>query len=89
NANLYVAYLPPDVNDEKLSTLFGCYGTIIDAKVLRCKLTGKSRGVGFVRFDQRMAAEVAIKALDNHVLQDATRPILVQFANGPTKSHMH
>nr|XP_041633545.1 sex-lethal homolog [Drosophila kikkawai] len=79
NANLHVTYLPPDIDESKLTELFGRYGTIIEVRVLRWP-TGKPRGSGFVRFDQRMAAEVALNALNNYVLKEATRPITVQFA---------
>jgi ELAV like protein 2/3/4 len=45
-----------------------------------------SKGVGFVRFDQRIEAERAIKALHNTVPAGATEPITVKFANNPSNN---
>ncbi|GIY74074.1 ELAV-like protein 4 [Caerostris extrusa] len=47
---------------------------------------GLSKGVGFVRFDQRMEAERAIKHLNNTVPEGATDPITVKFANNPSNN---
>lgn len=45
-----------------------------------------SKGVGFVRFDQRQEAERAIKALHNTIPERATEPITVKFANNPSSN---
>ena len=45
-----------------------------------------SKGVGFVRFDQRIEAERAIKALHNTIPSGATEPITVKFANNPSNN---
>lgn len=49
-------------------------------------ISGLSKGVGFVRFDQRMEAERAIKHLNNTVPEGATDPITVKFANNPSNN---
>lgn len=43
-----------------------------------------SRGVGFIRFDQRTEAEQAIKKLNGIIPPGATEPITVKLANSPT-----
>lgn len=48
--------------------------------------TGLSKGVGFVRFDQRVEAERAIKHLHNSIPEGATEPITVKFANNPSNN---
>ncbi|KAH8389376.1 hypothetical protein KR200_001895, partial [Drosophila serrata] len=85
NTNLFVTFLPPDVDESKLATLFGCYGTITEVKVLRCKQSGRSRCSGFVRFDQRLAAEMALKALDNYHFKDAVQSISVKYSTKQTR----
>lgn len=48
--------------------------------------TSISKGVGFVRFDQRIEAERAIKSLHNTIPTGATEPITVKFANNPSNN---
>lgn len=48
--------------------------------------TGLSKGVGFVRFDQRIEAERAIKHLHNTIPEGASEPITVKFANNPSNN---
>lgn len=45
---------------------------------------GLSKGVGFVRFDQRIEAERAIKQLHNSIPDGYGEPITVKFANNPS-----
>lgn len=45
-----------------------------------------SKGVGFVRFDQRIEAERAIKSLNNTIPDGYSEPITVKFANNPSTS---
>lgn len=48
--------------------------------------TGISKGVGFIRFDQRFEAERAIKLLNGTIPDGATEPITVKFANSPSSN---
>lgn len=48
--------------------------------------SGLSKGVGFVRFDQRIEAERAIKHLHNTIPEGANEPITVKFANNPSNN---
>ena len=45
---------------------------------------GVSKGVGFVRFDQRSEAEIAINKLNGKTHENMTDPLIVKFANSPT-----
>lgn len=47
---------------------------------------GLSKGVGFIRFDQRHEADRAIKELNGTIPKNATDPITVKFANNPSSS---
>ena len=60
--NIYVGNLPYNVGAEDLSTLFGNYGSVSGAFVISDKITGRSRGFGFVEMDDESEARAAIEA---------------------------
>ena len=47
---------------------------------------GLSKGVGFIRFDQRVEAERAIQKLNGTIPEGASEPITVKFANNPSNN---
>ena len=49
-------------------------------------VAGISKGVGFIRFDQRFEAERAIKLLNGTIPEGASEPITVKFANSPSSA---
>lgn len=49
-------------------------------------IAGVSKGVGFIRFDQRNEAERAIQELNGKVPKGCTDPITVKFANNPSNN---
>lgn len=84
NANLYVCGLPKEFNQADLEQMFNPFGSIISSKILTDPKTGVSKGVGFVRFDQRIEAENAINTLNNKIHENIEEPLIVKFANSPT-----
>lgn len=84
NANLYVCGLPKDFTQNDLEKMFNQFGVIISSKILTDPKSGVSKGVGFVRFDQRSEAELAISKLNNKVQENMTEALIVKFANSPT-----
>lgn len=49
-------------------------------------IIGLSKGVGFIRFDQRNEAERAIQELNGKTPKGYAEPITVKFANNPSNS---
>lgn len=47
---------------------------------------GLSKGVGFIRFDQRCEAERAIKELNGTIPKNSTEALTVKFANNPSSN---
>jgi RNA recognition motif-containing protein len=62
--NIYVGNLPWSVKDDELRQLFTDYGDVSSANVIMDKFSGRSRGFGFVEMPDSLAAENAIKALN-------------------------
>uniref|UniRef100_A0A1B6DPH5 RRM domain-containing protein n=1 Tax=Clastoptera arizonana TaxID=38151 RepID=A0A1B6DPH5_9HEMI len=86
-ANLYVSGLPKNMAQQDLENLFSPYGRIITSRILCDNITGLSKGVGFIRFDQRIEAERAIQELNGTIPKGSTEPITVKFANNPSNNN--
>jgi RNA recognition motif-containing protein len=56
-------------------------------KPISCADAGLSKGVGFIRFDQRIEAERAIQELNGTIPKGSTEPITVKFANNPSNNN--
>lgn len=61
---LYVGNLPFQTTDQDLANTFSQHGTVASANVIIDKMTGRSRGFGFVEMENDEEADAAIKALD-------------------------
>ncbi|GBG72690.1 hypothetical protein CBR_g12258 [Chara braunii] len=64
DSNLYVGYLPSMVDDEGLLLLFSQFGRVEDAKVIRDRNTGQSKGYGFVKYSDAASATQAVAAMN-------------------------
>ena len=62
--NIYISNLSFDVNDNDLRELFEEYGQVSSAKVITDKLSGKSRGFGFVEMPNEEEGRKAIEELN-------------------------
>ncbi|KAM3184944.1 hypothetical protein ACTXT7_007377 [Hymenolepis weldensis] len=65
-ANIYISHLPKFVDDDYLRSLFEPYGRVLSTKVNIDNRTGESKGIGFVSYDSREAAQRAIGAMNGH-----------------------
>jgi RNA recognition motif-containing protein len=62
--NIYVANLSFNITDDDLRELFEAYGNVSSAKVIMDRMTGRSRGFGFVEMDNDTEAQKAIDELN-------------------------
>lgn len=85
-ANLYVCGLPKNWTQQDMEHFFSESGKIITSRILFDNMTGLSKGVGFIRFDQRGEAERAIQLLNGTTPEGAAEPITVKFANSPASN---
>eukprot|EP00745_Piridium_sociabile_P021864 TRINITY_DN33781_c0_g1_i7.p1 TRINITY_DN33781_c0_g1~~TRINITY_DN33781_c0_g1_i7.p1 ORF type:complete len:322 (-),score=59.29 TRINITY_DN33781_c0_g1_i7:768-1733(-) len=61
--NVYVKNFADELNDDKLREMFAKFGKIISAKVMISE-DGKSRGFGFVSFEEPEGAEKAVETIN-------------------------
>ncbi|KAM7499516.1 hypothetical protein LguiA_023930 [Lonicera macranthoides] len=79
--NLYIGYLPPTLDDDGLIRLFSAFGEIVMAKVIKDRITGLSKGYGFVKYSDVQQANSAIAGMNGHRLDGRT--IAVRVAGKP------
>ncbi len=63
--NIYIGNLPFNLGEEDLKEIFEEYGEVTSAKIISDKITGRSKGFGFVEMDNDAEATKAIKELNN------------------------
>ncbi len=63
-SKIYVGGLPFSTTDQELKGLFDEYGTVESARVITDKLSGRSRGFGFVEMSNGQEAVTAIAELN-------------------------
>ena len=62
---LFVGGIPWATTSDDLKQLFSAHGTVASATVITDKMTGRSRGFGFVEFENDAEADAATAALNN------------------------
>ena len=61
---LFVGGLPFSTTDEELQELFAAHGAVASAVVVKDRETGRSKGFGFVEFENDDEGKAAEKALN-------------------------
>lgn len=75
---LYVGNLSYAIRDEDLNQQFAAFGTLVSAKVMMDRETGRSKGFGFVEMGSADEAQAAIRGLNGQNLDG--RPLTVNVA---------
>lgn len=70
--NIYVGNLPFETTEDNLHVTFAEYGEVTSARVITDRMTGRSRGFGFVEMANNNEAEAAIRALNGTELGGRT-----------------
>jgi RNA recognition motif-containing protein len=84
NKKLYVGNLPYSVTNDELSQLFEKYGNIESSTVITDRFTGRSKGFGFVEFENAEDAKKAIDDMNGQEIQGRT--LVVTEARGENRS---
>lgn len=69
---LFVGGLAWATTDESMRAAFEAFGVVSDAKVILDRETGRSRGFGFVTFDEEAAAAEALQNMNGASLDGRT-----------------
>ena len=69
---LYIGNLPYSVNDDKLREMFAQFGNIVSATVIMDRETNRSKGFGFVEFENDADADKAQKDMDGKEIEGRT-----------------
>ena len=83
NNKLYVGGLPYSATEGQLQEIFSAHGTVESVKVITDRMTGRSRGFGFVEMSSQSEAEAAIAALNNTQLEGRSLTVNVAKPQQP------
>ena len=61
---LYIGNLPYSANDDELAEIFAAYKSVVSAKVIFDRNSGRSKGFGFVEFEDDKEADQAIAEME-------------------------
>lgn len=78
NKKLYVGNLPWSMSGDSLRDLFSEFGEVVEAVIISDRMTGRSKGFGFVTFATEEAAKAATEAMNEKDLEG--RKIVVNVA---------
>ncbi|XP_010481341.1 PREDICTED: 40S ribosomal protein S19, mitochondrial [Camelina sativa] len=68
STKLYIGGLSPGTDEQSLKDAFSSFNGVTEARVMTNKVTGRSRGYGFVNFMSEDSAKSAISAMDGQEL---------------------
>lgn len=63
--NLFVSNLDRSVNEDALKALFSEFGAVVSVKIITDRLSGISKGFGFIEMSNESQAMTAIEKLSN------------------------
>ncbi len=66
--NIYVGNLPYNLTEEDLKAAFSQFGEVSSASIIMDRMSGQSKGFGFVEMPDDSEADEAIKALNESAL---------------------
>lgn len=67
--NIYAGNLSWELNEDELRESFEAYGEVSSVNILKDRMTGRSRGFGFVEMPNQDEAQAAITAMNGKELK--------------------
>jgi RNA recognition motif-containing protein len=65
---IYVGNLSFTVTDDELQQAFASFGNVLSARVVMDKMSGRSKGFGFVEIEEDSAADEAVSKMDGQTI---------------------
>ncbi len=62
--NIYVSNIPYQTTEEEMRDAFAAFGTVSSARIIKDKMSGKSRGFGFVEMGNDEEARKALEGMN-------------------------
>ena len=75
---IYVGNLSFSITDDELQQAFASFGTVTSARVVMDKMSGRSKGFGFVEIEDDAGADTAIEKMNGQTI--GGRPVRVSEA---------
>lgn len=66
---LYVGNLPYSMTSQTLGDMFASYGTVVSATIIADRMSGRSKGFGFVELEDDAMAQNAINDLNGKEIE--------------------
>ncbi len=85
STKLYVGGLPYETTEDALKDLFSEAGTVVSATIIIDKISGRSKGFGFVEMSSEEEAKKAIESFNGkdfggrNLMVDEARPMKKNF----------
>jgi len=83
HVKLYVGNLPYNTTEDDLRELFSAHGTVASVRLISDRETGRSKGFGFVEYENDDEAKAAIDALNGQ--EFSGRALVVNEARPQTE----
>jgi RNA recognition motif-containing protein len=75
---LFVGNLPWSMTSDTLKEMFAKFGEVVEAIIITDRMTGRSKGFGFVTFTKKEDAQKAMDELNGTKIEE--RDMVVNFA---------
>lgn len=88
NNKLYVSNLPYSVTDQSLGQMFASYGTVLSSKIITDKMSGRSKGFGFVEMEDESQATEAMEKLNGQEINGRRLNVAIARPQEPRENSM-
>jgi hypothetical protein len=86
DSNLFVFHIPNGVSNLDLFNQFSPFGTVISARIMVDTTSGRSRGFGFVSYDNPLSAAQAIENMNGFEIGDKRLKVQIKKDKAPGPS---
>jgi CUG-BP- and ETR3-like factor len=74
--------VPATWGDDDIRLCFAPFGTVISATIMKDRATGASKGFGFVSYDNPVAAQTAVQAMNGMQVDGKRLKVELKTAKG-------